>query len=156
MNNPPKYTEPTGEIVPVLLAGAGRALLQCAINPLCRAGAAAAITGVGVGVYEGINHNPLNPMAGGTCYVGSRHGNGGAGFGSGGCNIRNLRCTSRSSSLVIRSSPSCIRILQKMSHESLHIYNGHLRTLANYYKQSACKDTVSATIFSQAINTVLR
>lgn len=38
------------------------------------------------------------------------------------CNIRNLRCNSRSSSLVIDTSPSCFRNLQKMSHESFHIY----------------------------------
>jgi hypothetical protein len=37
------------------------------------------------------------------------------------CNIRNLHCTSRSPSLVIDTSPSCFRNLQKMSYESLHI-----------------------------------
>ncbi len=60
LNSPLRYTDPTGEFVPLLVVG-GRLALQCALNPACRAGAVAggaAILGL---VYEWNRSNPLNP-----------------------------------------------------------------------------------------------
>lgn len=52
MNNPLRYTDPTGEFVPALVYG-------CAANPYC---AAAVVGAVGYATYKYYNDNPFNPV----------------------------------------------------------------------------------------------
>ena len=60
MNNPVRYTDPTGEFVPLLVVG-GRLALQCGLNPACRAGAAGLFTLSLKAIYDWNNASPLNP-----------------------------------------------------------------------------------------------
>lgn len=61
MNNPLRYTDPTGE-VPVPLVIGGAHAIKCVINPLCRAAVAAGATWFLAKVYDFNNDNPFNPV----------------------------------------------------------------------------------------------
>ncbi len=60
MNNPLRYTDPTGEAVPLVIGG-GYAI-KCLINPLCRAGVAAGATWFLYKIYGFGNDNPYSTV----------------------------------------------------------------------------------------------
>jgi RHS repeat-associated protein len=73
MNNPLRYTDPTGEFVPIAIAG------LCAGGG-CEAGAVALGVSIGWWLYESNVHNPYNPMGGNACFFhGNRSNSGGRG-----------------------------------------------------------------------------
>jgi RHS repeat-associated protein len=75
LNNPLRYTDPTGEIVPIVIAGV------CAAGG-CEALAVLGTAALGYAYYEWNAHNPYNPMGPNTCYLHSnRGGSGGRGGG---------------------------------------------------------------------------
>jgi RHS repeat-associated protein len=59
-DNPMRYTDPTGEFVPLLVIG-GRLALQCAVNPACRTAVVAGGAAAAAAIYNWSNNSPLNP-----------------------------------------------------------------------------------------------
>jgi RHS repeat-associated protein len=62
-DNPMRYTDPTGEFVPLLVIG-GRLALQCAVNPACRTAVVAGGAAAAAAIYNWSNNSPLNPALG--------------------------------------------------------------------------------------------
>jgi RHS repeat-associated protein len=62
MNNPMRYSDPTGEFVPLVVIG-GRIALQCALNPACRLAVAGALTLGAKAIYDWNNNSPFNPVS---------------------------------------------------------------------------------------------